>query len=64
MMYKYNTSVDNTKLYLHAKIVYFVRAICFDLIRSSSGPPRRYLHELFMGHVSRSECRTKSQYEN
>ena len=37
---KYNTSVDNTTLYLYIKIVYFVRVTCFDLIRSSSGPPR------------------------
>jgi len=37
--YKYNVSVDSTTLYLYTKIVYFVRAICFNLIRSSSGPP-------------------------
>jgi len=35
-------SVDNTTLYLYIKIIYFVRATCFDLIRSSSGPPRRH----------------------
>ena len=44
--HKYNTSVDNTTLYLYTKIVYFVRATCFDLIRSSSGPPRRQLQLL------------------
>ena len=27
-------SVDNTTLYLYAKIVYFFRATCFDLLRS------------------------------
>jgi len=48
--YKYNTSVDNTTLYLYTKIVYFVRATCFDLIRSTSGPPRRQIQELFMFH--------------
>jgi len=48
--FKYNTSVNNTTLYLYTKIVYFVRATCFDLIRSSSGPPRRQIQELFMFH--------------
>ena len=46
--YKYNTSVDNTTLYLCKKIAYFVRTTCFDLIRSSLGPPRRQIQELFM----------------
>jgi len=45
---KYNTSVDNTTLYLYTKVVYFVSATCFDLVRSSSGPPRRQIKELFM----------------
>ena len=45
-LYKYNTSVDNTTLHLCTKIVYFVRATCFDLIRSSSGPPGRQIQEL------------------
>ena len=44
--YKCNTSVNNTMLYLYTKIVYFVRATCFDLIRSSSGPRRRQIQEL------------------
>jgi len=43
-----NTSVDNTTLYLYTKIVYFVRATYFDLIRSTSGPPRRQIQELFV----------------
>ena len=30
------------------KIVYFVRATCFDLIGSSSGPPRRQIQDLCM----------------
>jgi len=47
---KYTTSVDNTTLYLYTKIVYFVRVTCFDLIRLSSGPPRRQIQELFMFH--------------
>ena len=38
-------SVD---IYLYTKIVYFVRVTCFDLIRSSSGPPRRQIQELFV----------------
>jgi len=42
---KYNVSVNNTTLYLYTKIVYF-RATCFDLIRSSSGPPRRQIQLL------------------
>jgi len=46
-VYKYNTSVDHITLYLYTKIVYFVRATCFDLIRSSSGPPRRQIQEMF-----------------
>ena len=50
--YKYNTSVDNTTLYLYTKIVYFVRATCFNLIRSSSGPPRRQIQELYMFHCN------------
>ena len=50
--FKYNTSVDNTTLYLYTKIVYFVRATGFDLIRSSSGPPRRRIQELFMFHCT------------
>jgi len=50
IFYKHNTSVDNTILYLYIKIVYFVRATCFDLISSSSGPPRRQIQELFMFH--------------
>jgi hypothetical protein len=41
----HNTSVDNTTLYLYTKIIYFVRATCFDLIRSSSGTPRRQIQE-------------------
>jgi len=32
---------------LSTKIVYFVRATYFDLIRSSSGPPRRQIQDLF-----------------
>jgi len=44
-------SVDNTTLYLYTKIVYFVRTTCFDLIRSSPGPPRRQIQELFMFHI-------------
>ena len=27
---KYNTSVDNTTLYLYTKVIYFVRVACFD----------------------------------
>ena len=47
--YKYSsTSLDNTTLYLYTKIVYFVWATCFDVIRSSSGPPRRQIQELYM----------------
>jgi len=45
-----NTSVDNTTLYLYTKILYFVRATCFDLVRSSSGPPRRQSQEMFTFH--------------
>ena len=48
--HKYNTSVDNTTLYLYKKIAYFVRSTCFDLIRSSSGLARRQIQELFMLH--------------
>jgi len=48
--YKYNTSVNNTTIYLYTKIVYFVRATSFDLIRSSSGRPRKQIEELFMFH--------------
>jgi len=44
-VYKYNTSVDNITFYLYTKIVYLVRATCFDLIRSSSGLPRRQIKE-------------------
>ena len=36
MTYKHNRSGDNTTVYLYTKIVYFVRATCFDHIRSSS----------------------------
>jgi len=43
---KYNVSVNNTTLYLYTKVVYFVRAICFYLIKSSSGPPRRQIQLL------------------
>ena len=43
-------SVGNTTLYLYTKIIYFVRATCFDLIRSSSDPARRQIQELFMFH--------------
>jgi len=32
--YKYNTSVDNTTIYLYTKIMYIVRATCFDFIGS------------------------------
>ena len=49
-VYKYNKSVDNTMLYFYTKIVYFVRATCFELVRSSSGHPRRQIQELFMFH--------------
>jgi len=45
-IYKYNTSVDKTTLDLYTKIVYFVRATCFELIRSSSGPPRRQIQTI------------------
>ena len=31
---------------LRTKTVYFVRATCFDLIRPSSGPPRRQIQIL------------------
>jgi len=51
-IYKCNKSVDNTILYLYTKKVYFVRATCFDFIRSSSGPPRRQIQELFMFHCN------------
>ena len=44
--YKYNMSVDNKTHYLYTKIVYFVRATGFDLIGSSSGPPRRQIQFL------------------
>jgi len=40
-IYKYNKSVGNTTLYLYTKIVHFFRATCFNITRSSSGPPRR-----------------------
>jgi hypothetical protein len=46
--YKNNTPVNNTTLYLYTKVVYFFRATCFDLIRSSSDPPRRQIQELFV----------------
>jgi len=48
--FKYNVLVDNTTIYLYTEIVYFVRATCFDLIKSSSGPPKRQIQELFMFH--------------
>ena len=54
--YKYNKSVNDTTIYLYTKIVYFVRVTCFDLIRWSSGPPRRQIQDLFMFH-----CIVRSQ---
>jgi len=45
---KYNTSVDKTTLYLYTKIVYFVRATCFDHIRSTSDPQRRQIEEFWI----------------
>ena len=46
--YKYNMSVDNKTHYLYTKIVYFVRATGFDLIGSSSGPPRRHSRVVYV----------------
>jgi len=42
-------SVSNTAFLFHIpQNVILVRATCFDLTRSSSGPPRRQIQELFM----------------
>ena len=50
--FKYNSSVDNTTICLNTKIIYFVRATCFYLIRSSSAPPRRQIQDLFTFHCT------------
>ena len=56
-------SVDNTTLYLNIRIVYFVRATYFDLIRSSSVPPIRQSQEFFMFHcIVRSQMLTRFCY--
>ena len=64
--YKYNMSVSNTTfLFYIPQNSILVRATCFELIRSSSGPPRKQIQELFMFHfIVGSQMLTSVCYRN